>query len=119
MRFRLSCVIATRLPRKSEKMAINASGKYQRLESEGKVAMKIRPIAANAAALVATDMKVVTTVGAPSYTSGVHMWKGAADTLKASPTESKAMPTRSKTLLEAAAVVAAAIARSVVLPVAP
>src|SRR6202022_4097110 len=53
----LSCVIATRLPMNSEKMAISASGKYQRLEIEGKVAMKMRPIAANAAALVATDMK--------------------------------------------------------------
>ena len=66
MRLMLSCVIATRLPMKSEKMAISASGKYQRLEIEGKVAMKMRPIAANAAALVATDMKVVTMVGAPS-----------------------------------------------------
>ena len=47
------------------------------------------------------------------------MWKGAADALKASPTERKPMPSRSRTLLEAAAVVYAAIPRSVVLPVAP
>src|SRR5258708_16962249 len=85
MRFRLSSVIATRLPMKSEKIAISASGKYQRLEIEGKVAMKMRPIAANAADLVATDMKVVTTVGAPSSTSAVHIWKGAADALKPGP----------------------------------
>src|SRR5216684_2004456 len=117
MRLMLSWVIATRLPMKSEKIAIRASGKYQRLEIEGKVAMKTRPTAANAADFVATDMKVVTTVGAPSYTSGVHMWKGAADALKASPTESKPMPSKSRTLLEAAAVVNAAIPRSVVLPV--
>ena len=26
-------------------------------------------------------------MGAPSYTSGVHMWKGTAETLKAKPTK--------------------------------
>ena len=41
--------------------------------------------AAKAAALTAADMKAVTTVGAPSYASGVHMWKGTSDTLKAVP----------------------------------
>ena len=58
--------MATRLPINREAIAIKASGKYQRLEIEGKVAMNTRPIAANAADLVATDMNVVTTVGAPS-----------------------------------------------------
>src|SRR2546422_11060943 len=122
MRFRLSCVIATRLPTKSEKIAISDSGKYHRLAIEGKVAMKTRPIAAKAADLVATDMNVVTSVGAPSYTSGVHMWKGAADALNASPTERNPIPSRSRTVLEAPsplAVVKAAIPRSVVLPGAP
>ena len=33
-----------------------------------------------------TEKKLVTDVGAPSYTSGVHMWKGTAETLKANPT---------------------------------
>ena len=51
---------------KSEKIAMIASGKYHRAAIEGKVAMKTRPIAAKAADLVATDMKVVTIVGAPS-----------------------------------------------------
>src|SRR5436305_5618332 len=104
----------------SEKIAIHASGKYQRLAIDGKVAMNTRPIAANAADLVATDMKVVTRVGAPSYTSGVHMWKGAAEALKASPTDRNPIPSRSRTLLDApapSAVVTAAIPRSVVLPV--
>src|ERR1700716_1465325 len=122
IRLMLSCVIATRLPMKREKMAISASGKYQRLEIEGKVAMKTRPMAAKAADLVATDMKVVTIEGAPSYTSGVHMWKGAADALKASPTVRNPMPSNKRTLppaFEEAAVVKAAIPRRVVLPVAP
>ena len=50
------------------------------------------------------------------------MWKGAADALKASPTERNPMPSNSRTLppaFEEAAVVKAAIPRSVVLPVAP
>src|SRR5262245_52128429 len=49
---------------------------------------KTRANAANAAALTAVDMNAVTTVGAPSYASGVHMWNGTADTLKQKPTAS-------------------------------
>ena len=37
------------------------------------VERKIRKNAAKAAALGPTDMNAVTAVGAPSYTSGVHM----------------------------------------------
>src|SRR4026207_1752276 len=45
-----------------------------------------RANAANAAALTPVDMNAVTIVGAPSYASGVHMWKGTAETLNAKPT---------------------------------
>src|SRR5438270_127374 len=45
--------------------------------------------AANAATLVAADMKAVTAVGAPWYASGVHMWNGTAATLNANPTASR------------------------------
>src|SRR3954471_642267 len=45
-----------------------------------------RANAANAAAFTPVDMNAVTIVGAPSYASGVHMWKGTADTLNAKPT---------------------------------
>ena len=31
------------------------------------------------------DIKVVTTVGTPSYTSGLQEWKGAADILNKKP----------------------------------
>ena len=41
--------------------------------------------AKNAAVFVAADMNAVTGVGAPWYTSGVHMWNGAAETLNANP----------------------------------
>ncbi len=37
-------------------------------------------------------MKAVTGVGAPSYTSGVHMWNGTADSLKARPATTNTMP---------------------------
>ena len=51
--------------------------------------------AANPAALVADAMKAVTGLGAPSYTSGVHMWNGTAATLNARPTSSNTMPASS------------------------
>ena len=40
-------------------------------------------------------MNAVIGLGAPWYTSGVHMWNGAADTLNASPTTSRAKPASS------------------------
>src|SRR5918994_6552234 len=49
---------------------------------------KTRANAANAAALTPVDMNAVTMVGAPSYASGVHIWNGTAETLKAKPTAS-------------------------------
>src|SRR6476619_4085977 len=45
--------------------------------------------AANAAAFTPVDMNPVTAGGAPSYASGVHLWNGTADTLKAKPTSSR------------------------------
>src|SRR4030065_502983 len=39
-------------------------------------------------------MAACATVGARSEASGVHMWKGTSDTLKASPTRSRPVPTR-------------------------
>ena len=40
-------------------------------------------------------MNAVTGVGAPWYTSGVHMWNGAAATLKPRPTSNSAIPSNS------------------------
>ena len=37
-------------------------------------------------------MKSVTLVGAPSYTSGSHMWKGTAPSLKATATTMNTRP---------------------------
>ena len=41
-------------------------------------------------------MKAVTVVGAPSYTSGAHMWKGTLATLKPKPTSSRAAPSTAR-----------------------
>src|SRR4051794_33403390 len=46
-----------------------------------------------AATLGAVAKNTVTGVGAPSYTSGVHMWNGTADTLNANPTSTNTIPT--------------------------
>src|ERR1700712_4320942 len=46
-----------------------------------------------AATLGAVAKNTVTGVGAPSYTSGVHIWNGTAETLNASPTSTNTMPT--------------------------
>src|SRR5437899_4408637 len=52
----------------------------------------IRSSTANTAAFGAVDMNPTTGDGAPSYTSGVQTWNGAAATLKPSPTNINAMP---------------------------
>src|SRR5207237_1301420 len=45
---------------------------------------------ANAAAFTPAAMNPVTGAGAPSYTSGTHMWNGTAATLNANPEASRA-----------------------------
>ena len=64
----------------------------------GKATNRIRSRAANAAALVAVAIKAVTAVGEPSYTSGVHWWKGTAAILNSSPTRIRPMATKSRLL---------------------
>ncbi len=79
-----------------------------------------RTRAANAAALTAVAMNPVTGVGAPSYTSGVHMWNGTAATLKPKPISSRAMPPSSiGCTCRFSATIWPAIIGSLVEPVAP
>ena len=76
--------------------------------------------AANAATFTPVDMNPVTMAGAPSYASGVHMWNGTAEILKAKPTSSS--PTASRIiglLLSACAERKEPIASSRVLPATP
>ncbi len=85
----------------------------------GRPPEKTRTIIAKAAALVPTDMKAVTGSGAPWYTSGVHMWKGAADTLNAKPTPMSTMPSRISGLVEEDASSRFAISGITVVPAPP
>ena len=65
-------------------------------------------------------MKAVIGVGAPSYTSGAHMWNGAAATLKPKPTTSSAMPMRKiEPCSTAGNAACAAMPAKIVVPVAP
>ena len=48
--------------------------------------------AANAPAFAPADMKAVTEVGAPSYTSGVQEWNGTMAALNPRPTIKSAKP---------------------------
>ena len=74
----------------------------------------------SAATLVATAMNAVTGVGAPSYTSGVHWWKGATEALKARPADAQRdAGQQSARWCRAAVASAAAIAPKSVAPVAP
>src|SRR5256885_12820877 len=73
-------------------MATAINGPRHVSADESNASVHTRSQAANAAAFTATDMYAVTGVGAPSYTSGAHIWNGTADTLKANPISSIAMP---------------------------
>ena len=55
--------------------------------------MSTRVKSAIAATLGAAAKNAVTGVGAPSYTSGVHMWNGTAAILNARPAERNTSPT--------------------------
>src|SRR5881296_1700914 len=77
-----------------------------------------RRIAANAAAFGPTDMNAVTGVGAPSYASGVHWWKGTTAALNARPTVTSESATTTGALRPRAAMPDEIPARSV-LPVTP
>src|ERR687891_2930005 len=79
------CASAARLPHASETHAMTATAIVQMSLSSGNAVTRIRSVITSAAVFVAADMNAVTEVGAPWYTSGVHMWNGAAETLKPSP----------------------------------
>src|ERR1041384_653763 len=83
MRFTLFCISAPKLPSVMESAAqIQISGS----QSDDVVANSTRSNTANAAALGPVDINATIGAGAPSYTSGVQMWNGAAATLNPRPT---------------------------------
>ncbi len=64
----------------------------QSLVMPGKAVKATRTRTAIAAIFGAEAKNVVTGVGAPSYTSGVHMWNGTAEILNASPASTNTRP---------------------------
>src|SRR5271157_6280223 len=70
----------------------------QSLVMPGNAVKATRTRTAIAAILGAEAKKVVTGVGAPSYTSGVHIWNGTAEILNASPASRNTRPNRTPML---------------------
>src|SRR5579862_1614140 len=95
IRLMFRCVSAAMLPIASDAHTIPATAHVQRRASLGNAVSSTRYVTTSAATLVADDMNAVTGVGAPWYASGVHMWNGAADALKPSPTITIASPATS------------------------
>src|ERR1022692_3262750 len=90
MRLTLDCSSAAKFPMVIETSAeIHTSGS-QVAEIGSKAVMKIRRNTAKAAAFGPAERKAVTGVGAPWYTSGAQIWKGATETLNPSPTNIRA-----------------------------
>ena len=96
MRLMLCCASARTLPTVIVATASTQSSIDQSACRPPKPRRKTRVKAANPALFTATAMSAVTDVGAPSYTSGVHMWNGTAATLKPNATSSMATPARSR-----------------------
>src|SRR5918994_5192827 len=78
MRFRLVCATPTTVPTIIVAAAIHHSTGAHSAIIGSRPLRNTRTNAATAAALTPVDMKPVTTVGAPSYASGDHMWNGTA-----------------------------------------
>src|SRR2546421_2310654 len=93
MRLTSFWTMATTLPTASDSMARAPIAGRQSSLNNGNATVNTRSNAANPATLVADDMNAVTGVGAPWYTSGVHMWNGTAATLNPRPTSSSAIAT--------------------------
>jgi len=86
MRFTLDCVTAAMLPTVIVTIATtsNSSRQIRRSWSAG-LRRRMRISIAKDAAFEPTERNAVTGVGAPSYTSGAHMWNGTAAILKPTP----------------------------------
>src|SRR6266568_6692243 len=87
---------AARLPTVIESTATTQSIGDHTERKLGNISYTTRRSTANAAALGAVDIRATTGVGEPSYTSGVHTWNGAAETLNRIPTSMSASDATTK-----------------------
>ena len=88
MRLMLLCVSAATLPTVMVRIARTYEHLRHSVVIAGSPSMRIRSSIANDAAFDPTDRNAVIGVGAPSYTSGAHMWNGTAAILNAMPATS-------------------------------
>src|SRR4030042_704150 len=113
------CAIANTLPTTIETAARTHSTGVQSQPSGWNATLNTRMNAANAATLRPADMKAVTAVGAPWYTSGVHIWNGTAETLNPNPIARSTMAASASAGLSVCPASALDTADSRVDPVAP
>src|ERR1700680_4628370 len=81
----LVCVTAATLPTVIVTIDSASNNNRQSALIDGSPSRKILSSIANEAAVDPTDKNAVIGVGAPSYTSGAHMWNGTAAILNPTP----------------------------------
>src|SRR5206468_12802007 len=84
MRLKVRCARAIRFPTTMVATASHHTSACQ-AGTASNASPRTRSSAANAAAFTAVTMYPVTGVGAPSYTSGAHIWKGCGVEVAAGP----------------------------------
>src|SRR6185503_1854258 len=92
MRLRFFCARPIALPTIIVAIASPLNAGCHVLKLKVNASSHTRMNAANAAAFTVAAMYAVIADGAPSYTSGAHMWNGTVATLKPNPTIRNAMP---------------------------
>ena len=85
MRLMLVCAMAITLPSTIDSSESTISMPCQSNSQPCSATPSRRSMNANAASFGAVPISSVTAVGAPWYTSGTHMWYGAAPSLNAMP----------------------------------
>src|ERR1700733_2582972 len=98
-RLRFFCARPIALPKIIDAIASPLSAGCQLGQLNGNASSQTRMNAANAAALTVAAMYAVIGDGAPSYTSGAHIWNGTLATLNPKPISSSAMPAINSGLL--------------------
>ena len=119
IRLMLVCAIATTLPKTIDSSARIISIPCQSNQSPPSATPSRRSMNAKAASLGAVPISSVTAVGAPSYTSGTHMWYGTAPSLNAMPETTNTRPNSRIVAVAAAAASAFATTTMSSEPVAP
>src|ERR1700724_4640470 len=84
--------MAAKEPRAMDAIETNTTICCHCSSTPGKATMVGRTNIAMPAIFGAAAKNAVTGVGAPSYTSGVHIWNGTAETLKQKPANKNTIP---------------------------